>query len=262
MKIIVRLIKAVTVVAIGASIILGIPGCGPFETRDQKSEPVVKNYHEPCVADKDICEGDLVCGNERELKNVCTFWDVARCNDGVQNYSESDVDCGWSCRMAEPPNLCEAGKVCVMHADCDGTKNIVCNDGICGPPKQSGCSAANPCAEGQNCQAGRCVASNFCEPECEHGLVCVNNACQSASFQDKLCATPTVACNITCWSQYSPGVMDINAQFVAANQQLCCPVSSGSFTLPNGTPGTYTGWHGESSARPFEPFASVYGGFK
>jgi hypothetical protein len=231
-------------------------GCGDYE--HQKKD---KQAGELCANDGD-CFGDLVCGNEREKKGVCTTWDVARCNDGVQNYSESDADCGWSCRMTEPPNLCPAGKKCAFNADCDGTKNLVCNDGICGQPRNTQCSSANPCPAGQNCLGGACVLSTVCTPACTSGFVCINNACTSASFQDKLCATPTVACNITCWNQFQVGVMDINAQFVAANQQLCCPSTSGSFSLPNGTPGSYTGWHGETTARPFEPFNNVFGGYK
>ncbi|MFA6105274.1 MAG: hypothetical protein WC725_01580 [Patescibacteria group bacterium] len=242
-----------------------LPGCG------KDYEHGKKKFHDSCALNSNECADGLVCGNERELKGICTTWDVARCNNGVQDYSESDVDCGWSCRMAEPPNLCEVGKKCVFSADCDGTKNLVCDSGVCKtpgttPPNNNVCSSSNPCPTGQNCVSGVCYARNFCTPDCTSGHVCIDNVCVVGTAQYILCATPTTNSVFTCWDQFIAGKKNVDSQSVSANSQICCPEASGSFTVPNGTTGTYTGWQHASPSRPFQTWTNdkletVTGGF-
>lgn len=50
---------------------------------------------------------------------------VASCTDGLQNGTETDIDCGGSC------SGCSAGKVCSVRADC--TQPDTCLSGSCDP---------------------------------------------------------------------------------------------------------------------------------
>ena len=57
---------------------------------------------------------------------------------------------------------------------------MICEGNAC----VAGCSADNPCAEGQICQAGRCVRDpDWCDDDrdCASGQVCQNNACVQGS---------------------------------------------------------------------------------
>jgi hypothetical protein len=81
----------------------GCPGCKPGQ---------------PCSNAND-CESK-VCGGGGCPPNVCN---LARCDDGVRNGNESDVDCGGSCAP------CPFGKLCGSNNDC-GSK--ACKGGVCG----------------------------------------------------------------------------------------------------------------------------------
>jgi hypothetical protein len=90
------------------------------------------------------------------VKNQC------RCQDGVKDGDETDVDCGGAC----PP--CALGKMCSQDADCSKADSSYasCVNGAC-------CSSA--C--GESCfycnAAGQCVwAAGHSDPYCTLGTVC------------------------------------------------------------------------------------------
>lgn len=258
-----------------------LPGCGPWETVDDKGAV--------CHKDSD-CPEPLVCGDTPDgKKNVCITI-TERCNNGLKDGGESAIDCGFACRESAPPNLCPAGQTCENNADCDGTKGLTCNNGVCRtattPPvctSNNDCSGGAKvcfttycgdcvnnaqCGSGKECKSGSCVAvSGDCNGGCSSGYVCVDNACLPGNAQNYLCATPQVALTLTCWNQATGGVID-TTYTVAANQRVCCPVASGSFTTdPYTTSGTYTGYKGTDVVQPFRSWTNnlgqaISGGYK
>jgi hypothetical protein len=122
---------------------------------------------------------------------VCTG-DVCQaptCSDGVQNGTETDVDCGGATCDATG-HTCGVGKRCLTAADCanglcDATNHCpapTCTDGVknggetgidCGNSAVTGCPA---CPAGQGCAAGA---------DCQ-SLHCSNGVCLVASCSDGL----------------------------------------------------------------------------
>ncbi|QQR88630.1 MAG: hypothetical protein IPJ88_10250 [Myxococcales bacterium] len=99
------------------------------------------------------------------------------CGDGLQNFGESDIDCGGNC------GSCSDGQTCFVNDDCAsvicGSSNIClatwCSDGIvsgdesdvdCGGSScdacafGSGCTLSTDCLSG-NCNAGTCQGLTF-----------------------------------------------------------------------------------------------------
>jgi hypothetical protein len=107
---------------------------------------------------------------------------AARCNDGIANGDEIDVDCGGSCVR------CADGQHCTSAADCSGP---VCNAGVCLTPsctdgvrdnRESDVDCGGPvchaCSEGQYCRAaadcaegqGRCMFGTCSKIYCSDGV--------------------------------------------------------------------------------------------
>ncbi len=98
----------------------------------------------------------------------------ATCSDGVQNGSESDVDCGSSCP-------CEAGRRCTWDGECasgvcdedaqtclaptcsDGVMNADETDVDCGGGCAAKCNEGQHCASTGDCAVGSCIAGH-CTP--------------------------------------------------------------------------------------------------
>jgi hypothetical protein len=74
-----------------------------------------------CIAVAD-CEG--VCDTS-VMPFLCL---AATCADMLQNQDETDVDCGGSCATGGKTMKCDAGKKCLLPADC---VSGVCKDGVC-----------------------------------------------------------------------------------------------------------------------------------
>jgi hypothetical protein len=55
---------------------------------------------------------------------TCAGYVCHSCTDGVQNGTETDVDCGLEC-----PNGCSTGQKCKQNFDCASNQ---CNNGTCG----------------------------------------------------------------------------------------------------------------------------------
>ena len=96
------------------------------------------------------------------------------CNNGVQDASEADVDCGGECAA------CPDGSMCVMPVDCESMlcetgSCISCLDGIqngdelaidCGGPTCGGCPGGTPCTDdslcaSRDCDMGTCSTPPF-----------------------------------------------------------------------------------------------------
>ncbi|MCA9622112.1 MAG: hypothetical protein KC731_23975, partial [Myxococcales bacterium] len=113
--------------------------------------------------------------------DVCGVGGACRCNDGVLNGSESDIDCGGSTCAA-----CAAGMSCNGDADCasDVCLGNVCQPPICGDGKVNGselCDVADP-------------LTPCCAPACNGtapaGVICGSDpdgsGCQAAPSCDGL----------------------------------------------------------------------------
>jgi hypothetical protein len=110
-----------------------------------------------CILDVDCPSG--VC-----QASACA---PAKCDDGVKNQGEGDVDCGGPC-----PAKCPTGKSCGVDGDCVGA---LCSAGVCAPTCTDGlsnqgesdvdcggpcspCTVGELCAAPADCSTGSCVA--------------------------------------------------------------------------------------------------------
>jgi hypothetical protein len=98
------------------------------------------------------------------------------CNDGIQNGTESDVDCGGTSCV-----LCHVGDSCVVNNDCN---SFTCVGNVCQVPPES-------CSDGMqnqgetdidcggpncpfSCNAGQsCLVNDDC-----HSTICMSGSCQ------------------------------------------------------------------------------------
>ncbi len=104
---------------------------------------------------------------------------AASCEDGVQNGTETDVDCGGRC------DGCEVGLICSVAADC---RSVSCRSGVCAASScddgvrngdESGTDCGGSCLD---CAAGeRCVVAG----DCSSG-VCVENVCAAPRCSDEV----------------------------------------------------------------------------
>jgi hypothetical protein len=126
------------------------------------------------------------------------------CGDGVQNGSETDVDCGGgtcsrcaggeSCSVNSDcqTNLC-AGGVCATTATCsDGAQNQTETDIDCGGT--SGCPTCpnlDACSGGSDCTIGICGTNLLCGREdggaCGTGTQCQSGVCTAGVCQPPSC---------------------------------------------------------------------------
>ncbi len=162
------------------------PGCEMAAVEDVES----------CVSqDYSICSGDTAywydsCGNLQGVREECTDTECfdgkclePACDDGNQNGSETDTDCGGSC------TTCDEGQGCLVDSDCSSylcedsvCSASSCSDGVanggetdvdCGGPACSGCGLNANCVENSDCESstcqnGSCVMS-FCNDNTLNG---------------------------------------------------------------------------------------------
>ena len=104
-----------------------------------------------------------------------------KCDDGLLNGDETDVDCGGSCATK-----CGPGDACEMNVDCTG--------GIC-----TGSTCAPSCTDGvlNNSEKGVDCGGPICMTTCADGTACdVPSDCDSAFCVDGVCCD--TVCNTTC----------------------------------------------------------------
>jgi hypothetical protein len=121
----------------------------------------------PCTGQPGFCDGAGFCA-ECSQSTHCDAGEACLdfacfaggCRDGMQNGSETAIDCGGVC----PP--CGLGELCDLHSDC---RSRNCVAGVC-----TGCHTRE-CGEGAFC--------NFegeCEPQKPEGATCTDDfECQS-----------------------------------------------------------------------------------
>ena len=133
---------------------------------------------------KEVCNEAGQCvqciSNEACPTNLCKDYKCvpASCNDGTQNGSETDVDCGGSC-----PD-CATGKDCKENADCksqvctnlicqpsciDTVKNAAETDVDCGGPTCGPCADGKDCSTANDCVSQVCTALKCAAPTCTDG---------------------------------------------------------------------------------------------
>ena len=116
------------------------------------------------------------CGDDASV--LPTVPDPA-CDDGVQNGTETDVDCGGTC------GACDLEQSCVENSDC---ASEVCDEGVCVSP-----ALPDPtCDDGeQNGNETDVDCGGDCGA-CEDGLSCgLPEDCTSGVCEDGTCAAPT-----------------------------------------------------------------------
>lgn len=121
-----------------------------------------------CMAGTDCATGNCDGGRCAAVTATCT--------DGMQNGTETDVDCGGMC-----PNRCGDGSMCLVPADCtsgycnhamcvplgtcaDGARTGEETDVDCGGPTCDSCPNGRECLAGTDCRSGSCdtTGSQLC----------------------------------------------------------------------------------------------------
>ncbi|AKU98099.1 Tryptophan synthase alpha chain [Labilithrix luteola] len=138
----------------------------------------------------DRCDTNKACvGKDDCISKVCTanVCQAPTKSDGVQNGSETDVDCGGGA----PTNAdrCETNKACLVKDDCISK---VCTGNVCQAPTKSdgvknGTETDVDCGGGAPTNADRCDTSKACigGSDCL-SKVCTANVCQAPTNNDNV----------------------------------------------------------------------------
>jgi formylglycine-generating enzyme required for sulfatase activity len=118
---------------------------------------------------------DLLCD---AVKLTCS---PVKCNDGVKNGKETDVDCGGS-----TCNACAVGKVCQVGGDCGSGSCVgglcaapTCMDGVqnqgetdidCGGALCAKCANGKRCTGAVDCTGGACTGATCTDASCSNGV--------------------------------------------------------------------------------------------
>lgn len=178
----------------------GVERCGNFDDDD-------------CLewSEAAACDEGEVCSNgecRSTCANECGGLNERRCNgDAVQTCGNHDAD---TCLEWSTPSACAEGQSCSSGRCVDRCVNECpqgaaqcANNGVqtCGNFDDDECfewGGATPCAEGQTCSSGRCVAVDVCEDECARGVArCAPGGLQTCGdFDEDACNDwgPAVAC--------------------------------------------------------------------
>jgi hypothetical protein len=181
----------------------------------------------PACPDGSSCVEDSDCSSGLCSGGICGVLPPS-CEDGEQNGSETDTDCGGSECAA-----CADGSTCVEDNDC---ASGACTDGVCGEPLPTcdddarngdetdvdcggsvcpGCPDGGNCAGDSDCLSGTCVETICGEevptcddgthngdetdvdcggscPPCADGMRCTGpEHCESGTCTDGFCAVPS-----------------------------------------------------------------------
>ena len=122
------------------------------------------------------CTSGADCDSGVCLEQECQ---VPVCTDGVQNGSETDVDCGGTCAK------CAAGQGCQVPGDCSTGQ---CDGATCQALKGLGeaCEETDECEAAYQClTAGdQKVCSQLCTDSCPGDFACFRRVCVSSSYCD------------------------------------------------------------------------------
>ncbi len=105
--------------------------------------------------------------NECANAGGCGVNNECRCQDGVKNGDETDVDCGGTTCPG-----CGGGKKCSESSDCSQTSVQACVDGICcNSLCTASCYVCNPMGQCVHVPAGMPDPNNYCLSDTACGLV-------------------------------------------------------------------------------------------
>ncbi len=175
----------------------------------------------PC-SEAATCPADLVCGSDNrcwlpgrecasdadcqsgvceQSTGVCL---EPRCDDGVQNGAETDIDCGGPCLP------CDHGEACDQPSDC---LSEVCMDNICHPPVCGdgvlNIDAGEACDDGNDDNSDDCL-TNCQVATCGDGFVHTGvEQCDDGDTDD------TNACSNSCTLNCTPGMTLDDASLTA-----------------------------------------------
>ena len=124
-----------------------------------------------CATDQ-LCRDDTDCQADAGLVCDSAHRCVARCNDGVRDGEESDIDCGGPVCSA-----CAAGGACRSPFDCSG--KLECESGVCTDPCTDGIRNVEETdvdCGGPLCSA--CADRLACNQDIDcHSLICSGGVC-------------------------------------------------------------------------------------
>jgi hypothetical protein len=144
------------------------------------------------VCDQNVCTDPRCIGVSCTAPQACVAGTckVPSCTDGIQDGTETDIDCGGSC----PP--CTDGRGCLKNSDCTSNACVqsVCSEPSCTDGIQDGnetdvdCGggACPPCALGKHCKVSSDCTSVFCSAGTCEPVIQVLTAIYAAN-----CGTPT-----------------------------------------------------------------------
>jgi len=204
------------------------------------------------------------------------------CEDGIQNGSETDIDCGGSSCPG-----CDLGDACLINDDClsgacedaicvesatceDGTQNGSETDIDCGGPDCSGCDLGDACLIDDDClssacEGNICVEGPTCDdgelngsetdidcggpdcPGCGLGDDClIDDDCESNYCDANVCAEPPVGevtADFTVTNDWTSGYC-VNLDITNASPNA---TTSWSVTINTNGGAIYTSWNGNLS---------------
>ena len=160
------------------------------------------------------CNGDFDCKDKVcATPGVCVS---AACNDGVQNGSESGIDCGGGL-LGSGCALCQSNQGCLLDSDCASHvcgPLFACNDpscadgvtnadetgadcgGWCGAtcPDDTACTYDTDCSS-YLCLNGKCTPKLKLGVTCQYGDDCDSGACADGVCCENKCIGECVSCN-------------------------------------------------------------------
>jgi hypothetical protein len=148
------------------------------------------------------CKANADCAGKNAICNPNGICAELGCWDGVQNFQETDTDCGG--KQCKP---CGVGMTCSKNKDC---QSAVCTDGLCDgdPCKDGWLSPGEPGVDcgpacGKTCPLGSVCTQNS---ECTSG-VCDGTVCVASTCVDKKLSVATGESDIDCGSACSVSCM-------------------------------------------------------
>jgi hypothetical protein len=190
-----------------------------------------------------VCQVGSDCANK--LCNTGKMMCVAStCDDGAQDGTETDVDCGGSCTAkCKVGQGCMAAGDCVSPSTCDGTHHctaVQCTNGMqdsdnpsavppiaaesdidCGGLVCAPCPLGKKCVSGSDCQTGFCNAMT---------KLCVADACHDGAKDG---SETDIDCGGSCATKCADGQMCKGASDCASSGAIC--TAGSACCVPSGT---------------------------
>ena len=156
----------------------GSPGTEPTGTGDA-GKSMTKDAGAPIIA----CKTAADCPSKICLpNNTCA---APTCSDGVQNQTETDIDCGGTCAACDVLKKCKVGADCTSKVckdigaglECqaptstDGVQNGNETDVDCGGAGNPACASGKDCKVRSDCSSDVCTGGKCVTPVCNDGAM-------------------------------------------------------------------------------------------